>query len=314
MSEAAPIVRPNPPILEPGTLWSRVVDRTQHALQCGALLSIPTEQEFIEQGEIRFLVRILTNLTRKDVARRQQDEAQTTGKPVNPFLPYEADLFVADISPTHLCLLNKFNVVNHHLLLITRDFEAQETWLTQQDFEAMWQCLAEFDGLVFYNAGKDAGASQPHKHLQLISLTAAGAAVPIAPLLSTAEFCGVVGTLPGLPFVHAFTRFDWTLASPATAALKTLERYRTLLDTVNLRIDPALGNYQSGAYNLLATREWMLIVPRSQEAFATIPVNSLGFAGTLLVRNAEQMQILKEKGPLNILSQVGFPRRVNCEL
>jgi ATP adenylyltransferase len=47
------------------------------------------------------------------------------------------------------------------------------------------------------------------------------------------------------------------------------------------------------------------MIPRSQEKFASIAVNSLGFAGTLLVRNEEEMQILKQYKPLKILQNVG---------
>jgi ATP adenylyltransferase len=60
--------------------------------------------EIIEQDRIQFLVRVATNLRRKDAARAQQAEAsRAAGKPVNPFRPHEQDLFVADISTTHFC-------------------------------------------------------------------------------------------------------------------------------------------------------------------------------------------------------------------
>lgn len=63
--------------------------------------------------------------------------------------------------------------------------------------------------------------------------------------------------------------------------------------------------FQSGAYNLLATRNWMMIVPRSQEKFEGISINSLGFAGGLLVKNSEQLHALKSYNPLTVLKQVG---------
>ena len=155
-------------LLKPGTLWTSVKERTEYALQCGALLSIPTEFEFVEQDGVRFLVRILSNLNRKKAAKdKQEKQSATSGEEFNPFLPYEEDLFVADISDTHVCILNKFNVVDYHLLIITRGFEEQESLLTLEDFTAMWVCLADFDGLAFYNSSKTAGASQRHKHLQL---------------------------------------------------------------------------------------------------------------------------------------------------
>lgn len=302
MINADPELLPqNLSLLEPGTLWQKVVDRSKSAIDCGALKSIPTEFEFVEQDGIRFLVRILANLDRKQKAQQKQV------KEFNPFLPYEENLFVANISETHLFLLNKFNVVDHHLLIITRAFEEQETWLTRQDFQAMWVGLAEFEALAFYNGGEAAGASQRHKHLQMVPLPmgSEGLQLPIDPAIANAQFHGTVGTVPSFPFVHAIAKLDpqW-VRSPSEAAPETLALYQTLLDAVGLPHDEPNSNRQTGAYNLLATRQWMLIVPRSQESFESISINSLGFAGALLVRNAEQMEHLKAMTPLKILQNV----------
>lgn len=297
--------------LKPGTLWNSTIQQTEHAIQCGALLSIPTESEFVEQDGIRFLVRILTNLQRKDEAKKKQDKKTTTsGKEFNPFLPYEEDLFVADVSDTHLCLLNKFNVIDHHLLIVTRAFEEQESFLTVPDFEAMWACLAEIDGLVFYNSGKMAGASQRHKHLQLVPLPLAPdeAKIPIQPAIATANFQDGIGKISQFPFNHAIAKLDtiW-IQSPSDAAQSTLACYDNLLRAVGLvGEDPIEAGLP---YNLLATREWMMIVVRSQEDFQSISVNSLGFAGAMLVRNEAQLQILKDIGPMNILKGVAGERK-----
>lgn len=292
-------------VLEPGKLWTRVIEQTEYALRTGALQSISTDYEFVEQNGISFLVRTLSNLVRKDAAKQAKSTA--AGKDFNPFLPYEEDLFVADISDTHLCLLNKFNVVDHHLLMITRAFEDQENWLTWQDFQAMWLTLAEIDGLAFYNGGKIAGASQKHKHLQLVPLPLApqGGKIPIEQAIASTQFTGSVGTSPMFPFVHAIAQLnpDW-VTSPDIAATATLESYQNLLDAVGIATNEFKSDKQSGAYNLLATRQWMLLIPRLQESFASISVNSLGFAGSLFVRNDEQMQILKHYGPITVLQQV----------
>jgi ATP adenylyltransferase len=55
----------------------------------------------------------------------------------------------------------------------------------------------------------------------------------------------------------------------------------------------------------------MLIVPRKQEEFAEISINSLGFAGALLVKNQQQMELLKNINPINILTNVAFPIEKN---
>ncbi|MCY7276675.1 MAG: phosphorylase [Phormidesmis sp. CAN_BIN44] len=288
-------------MLKPGTLWTRVIEQTQHALECGALRSIPTHHEIVEQDGVSFLVRILANLARKEKAAQQQTQkAIISGEVINPFLPYEEDLFIADLSETHLCLLNKFNVVDYHLLIITRAFEEQERLLTLEDFAALWACLVEYDGLAFYNAGKNAGASQPHKHLQLIPLPLwRDGAIAIESWLAAAEFNGTLATIPKLPFAHGLMRLPSGMQSPMKAAEETLSRYNTLLTT--------LGLQAGDAYNLLATRDWILMVPRSQDSFASISVNSLGFAGSLVVRDQEQMQILKDQQPMTILTQVAMP-------
>lgn len=273
-------------------LWEKIKEQTQRALQNGALQPIPTEYEFVEQDGIRFLVRVLSNLVRKDEAKKQQKS--TSKKDFNPFLPYDEELFVADISETHICLLNKYNVVDYHILIVTRAFEEQESLLTQQDFAAMWACLEEIDGLVFYNAGKAAGASQRHKHLQLIPLPLVSGEVniPIEPLLAEASFQDGVGTITTLPFKHALVKFD----SQAPGA--TLDGYYALLRKLDLQSE------EFHPYNLLATREWMLIVPRSQERFESISVNALGFAGALLVRDRQQLQRLRDYHPMTILKSV----------
>jgi ATP adenylyltransferase/5',5'''-P-1,P-4-tetraphosphate phosphorylase II len=45
------------------------------------------------------------------------------------------------ISDTHTLLLNKFNIVPHHVLVVTRDFQQQSDPLKLEDFEATWAVL-----------------------------------------------------------------------------------------------------------------------------------------------------------------------------
>ena len=285
--------------LERGTLERSLRERGEHALRCGALLTIPTECEVVEQGGVGFLVRVVASLEWKARARSAQQQSGS-----NPFLPYDPDLFVTDISDTHLCLLNKYNAVERHLLIVTRDFEEQESPLSRRDFEALWACLAELDGLAFYNAGPAAGASQRHKHLQLVpgSIGAGPERAPIESLIGTARFRGRLGELPDLPFAHAIARLDgWVELAPSEAAERSLDLYRELLRSLGCDRPPR-------PYNLLATRDWMLLVPRTREACESIEVNALGFAGSLLARNREQLELVRRKGPMTILRSVAEGR------
>jgi len=298
--------------IQKGTLWQQVVRVTENALQTGALIPVPTEYEFIGDSGIRFFVRILSALRRKDEARKQQaKESAKSGSQINPFLPYEKDLFVSHISETHAAILNKFNVLEHHLLIVTRHFEDQETLLTPDDFSALWSCMTEYDGLGFYNGGEAAGASQQHKHLQMVPLPIAleGPQVPVEPLLSDAVFEGSFGTVPAFPFLHVFTRFEPEIVeSPSDAAAKSFDLYREMLRRAGMNSPGREGlQRQSCPYCLLVTRQWMLLVPRSREFFDSISINSLGFAGALLVRNKEQMEMVKKCGPMNVLRKVALP-------
>jgi ATP adenylyltransferase len=294
--------------LTAGTLWPLLVGATQRAIACGVLQPTRTRQMFMDDGGVRFVVRQVSSLERK--AGQGQKQRDVTD---NPFLPYEKELFVADISPSHLALLNKFNVIEHHLLIVTRRFEGQEALLTLADLHALWTCMTEFMALGFYNGGVVAGASQRHKHLQVVPLPLAdeGPAVPIEPLLVDASPGTTITTLPGLPFTHAYTRLDPSLARDARhAADITLESYHALLHAVGLRALRVAGEQrQSAPYNLLVTRNWMLLVPRSREYFQSVSVNALGFAGSLFVRNREEMCAINAAGPMTVLQQVACNRR-----
>jgi ATP adenylyltransferase len=298
--------------LTPGTLWDNIQHQTYHALACGALQPIETHYEFLQEGGMRFLVRILANLARKEKANQAQKAMQPAGKDFNPFLPYEQDLFVADISSTHLCLLNKYNVVDHHILIVTRDFEDQDTWLNLTDFQALVLCMTEMDGLAFYNGGRTAGASQRHKHLQLVPppLCPDGSPLPLAEVieqldchsLPEASPATCISHNPHFPFQHAIAHLptDW-LKSVADAAKLLLTTYQDLLIHLGCNLQNSPHTFP---YNLLITRKWMMLVCRRQDNYQSIPVNSLGFAGSLLVKNQEQLALLKSLGPMTVLKNV----------
>lgn len=272
--------------------------QSEHGLRCGALHPLETRYEIVEQSGIPFVVYVLKNLQRKANATQKRD------KDFDPFLPHEPDLFVADLSDTHFCLLNKFKVVDHHLLVVTREFEEQLNLLNANDFAALWQCMRSIDGLGFYNAGTQAGASQRHKHLQLIPfpLMPNGETLPIATVMQQVEFTDGISTLPVFDFQHAIASLpsfsDLYQRSDAEAGeiLETL--YHQLLKHLGLTSDA-----EPPTYNLLMTREWIMIIPRSQEKVNGISLNSLAYAGTLLVKDAAQLEQLKQMQPMTLLNQ-----------
>lgn len=271
------------------TLLREIAARSAQALASGALEPITSERVFVEEAGVRFPVSVIAGHGRKERANARQAREGS-----NPFLPYDPELFVRDVSASHVCLLNKFPVLAHHVLLVTRRYEEQTAPLTDADLTAAWACLTELDGVVFYNAGAGAGASQPHRHLQLVPapLGEGPARTPIDPLLADAPECGAA---PALRFRHALARTaDLADLAPGAAARATLERLARLRRATGLDVRPR-------PWNLVLTRDWLLLVPRSRRDVEGIPLNGIGYAGSLFAKDAAQLERLRAIGPLAFL-------------
>lgn len=301
------------PLFEPGRLWSRIIETSEAAHAAGALVSIPTAWESLPAGDASMVLRVVHGLERKRLARAESP-------PRDPFLPFEDELWVGDATETHACVLNKFNVVEHHLLIVTRAFEDQRTLLSLADFAALARCLGEIDGLGFYNAGRHAGASQPHKHLQLVPLplAPAGPRLPIErDLAQVLEHAPRRSPVAAWPYLHAAAALSWT-GDGARDAAEMERTYRGLLAALEgaRAIDAAVaaesgepppvgpGERQRFQYNLLATRGWMLMIPRARTSVDGIEINALGFAGSFFARSPEQAQRIREIGALALLDAV----------
>ncbi len=282
-------------LIPPGNLWARLREQGRQAQALGALHRIQTEQRWLDDQGVRFLVRALPSLSDKP---RQTDPGPA---PANPFLPPEPALTLGDWAPNHRMVLNKFNVLDHHLLIVTRQFEHQEQLLKQGDFAALAAALGEIDGLGFYNGGQEAGASQTHKHLQLVPL--AGEHLPLEPWFEQGEG----DQLAALPFRHAFRRLPaGTWRQPDQTADLLLSLYLEMLAQVAIVALVRDGELWQGApYNLLLRRHWMLLVPRRRESFAGVSVNALGFAGSLFVPCPAALEQISRLGPFRLLTEVG---------
>jgi len=290
-------------LIEPGTLAQRLEDTRRGALALGALQPIATRETRINDSGVTFLVRQVDSLARKAVERpREAGPRSAASTRPSPFLPPEPELTVGALSATHFAVLNKFNVLDSHLLMVTRQLEDQETLLTFADMEALALCLGELDGLAFYNGGAAAGASQTHKHLQLVPLPLEPGhpGVPMEPLLQT--LTGENAT--ALPFDHAFAPLQ---ADSDAAELHRI--YLDLLHRIGIRALPGQGKlWQSAPYNLLATRRWMLAVPRRSECVDGVSVNALGFAGSLFVKDDAGLSVVRRRGPMSLLSAAAGKR------
>ncbi len=273
-------------VFSAGSLPSLVAQAVQVGHRTGALIPIATDLKVVEEKGLKFPVRVLGHFDKK---LRDPTSTATSGN-TNPFLPYDPNLFVADVCETHVCLLNKYPILEGHLLIVTRAYEHQETLLTVPDFFAAWRCLIDYDGVVFYNNGPIAGASQTHKHLQLIPHPPEKEAesLPITQLFKS-----------GLPFKAGYFEYEesqTTLDQGFVAELR--QRYIDLLKSLSL-----LATEQPAPYNLLMTREFMMIVPRQAECIEEMSINAMGFMGSLFVRDETQLAKIVSHGIIRALQQ-----------
>ena len=167
-------------------------------------------------------------------------------------------------------------------------------------------------GLGFYNSDATAGASQPHRHFQIVpgsSFAGEGWDEARPPIFRDIEalprnpwrwsgrvpFRPVAQTLPRLAGVahgvvllppRATFRVDFSTDGAFADAL--LRAYALLLHDLDL--------LNGESHNLLVGRGWLLVVARRAREADGVDVNALGFAGCLLARDAATFESLLAPG------------------
>ncbi len=279
----------------PGKLRERIDRTTSSALKKKSLvpLSVSTYPHPSRMARIH----LLKKRPPKNFHPPQREQ-EKTNSPKNPFLPADPNLIVADISPTHLIVLNKFPITLGHILIITREFSHQQEPLGREDFRAAAEILREIDGMGFYNGGPDAGASQPHRHFQMIPRPPGD-----FPLYGKLRARLNSEGAEELPFSHAIFPVNSEKLGDGGEGDNLYNNYLEALEKLNLRSE---NSKFLKPYNIILTRELFFIVPRKTEHYATISINSLGFVGDFLCQTEEELQLLIQKEPLEILKAVGL--------
>ena len=280
--------------MAPGQAWDAVDGRwlaaraqaaRTAALAQGALCPMPTALLKLPKAAGAEVRRLLGK--HPQPSSRRQNQA-------NPFLPPDQRLVLRAWGPAHTLLLNKYPIRPGHLLLITNGDQPQSGWLTPQDWQAAAALLERRDGLLFFNSGPVAGASQPHRHLQLLPRLPGQPCFPWETWLTRAN-----GTYP------------WRLGkSPLPKGGGDLA---TTMDRLYGQHLAALGlgslkdhRQPQGAYNLLITSDWFMTIPRRREEHQGININALGFAGMVLVTRRTSPAWLAAGGDvLGVLRAVG---------
>lgn len=307
---------------------------------------------------LQFQLRFSPSLANKPKAAPSAS-SEPRSKPFNPFENPPSALTITPLGPSHLLVLNKFAIVPEHFILITRAFKPQTHLLDAEDLAAVYACIrayhehgtegagrlgGEEELFAFFNSGPHSGASQPHRHVQLLpvarmrdGLDAAGAgeagrwSVLADRLVAGGEDADEGRAAARLPFAAFAERLRPEMsASDLRAAYLRLYR----------RACGAAGDGQPGerrgeeeeeendqdggaeariSYNLAVTRGAMVLCPRAAEGDAVrdgegrevgrLALNGTVLAGTALVKSREEWDALRRDGAQlwEILGRIGVP-------
>ena len=226
---------------------------------------------------------------------------RAAGPKPNPFRPWDRRLEVQQIGLSHVVILNKFPVQVGHMILITQDWQPQTGWLSLDDWRALARVDATTTGLWFFNSGPDAGASQPHRHLQLLPRDAGE---PICARQDWFKNCAEGRIDPADEPLLRSCRVVPLTPNPTAEMLHQL--YLSLAHDLELGT-PFQADQPRGAYNLLLSRDWMAMVRRRTEGIRGFSVNALGFAGSLLSTETSDRAWIKQSGPEALLHAVVDP-------
>ena len=215
------------------------------------------------------------------------------GPKVNPFCPWEKILEIANIGENHQLILNKYPVQKGHILLITNTWKPQNGWLDINDWIAIQKVNKDTSGLWFFNSCPMAGASQPHRHIQLLRRAKNDVSCPREKWFLELKFSG--DTNNKLKKSTVVSEFNFLESSSNIYNLYLKLSYKLGLG------DPIKNKKPKKPYNMLITNKWIAMIQRKRDYINGISINGLGFAGYLLVTEKSNINYLKKFGPEKLL-------------
>ncbi|KAI1426960.1 HIT-like domain-containing protein [Xylaria sp. FL1777] len=317
-----------PSLTVPSNLPTLVKDAFVKAQASGDLFYYPTQVAVLSIGSFAFQLRYSPSLAQKP---KPLKPVEPNARPFNPFENPSPALLVAQLPPSHRLILNKFAVVPEHFILATRDFKPQTHLLEPGDVDAAYACVQAYrkagqELFVFFNSGEHSGASQPHRHLQLLPVdrmklglenTERGGEWAIL----ADKVCGEEQTLP-------FTVFT----SPISERMNTKERHLTYLSlykravrAVNAGLEAVEEGEAQISYNFAMTHTCMALCPRIAEGISikdgdrndigNIALNGTVLAGTALVKDEVEWDTLRGNSRIlsGVLRSIGVPPRIRLD-
>ncbi|KAI8638254.1 ATP adenylyltransferase-domain-containing protein [Parasitella parasitica] len=299
-----------------------VQEKFDSAKKSEDLISYETTEVEKASGGMNFILTLAPALSQKTA---QNKESKDSKEKPNPFLNPNSALVVKELDQ-HIMLLNKFAVSPNHLLIVTKEFKKQTDPILPDELYEAFKAMTDFGysqpTLAFYNCGPNSGASQGHKHIQVLPLNREHEFQPPVKQLFDEipdRQIGQIYAINKLPFVHVIIGLDSNIIRGAKDKRDSLTEYLGqvffgLLDAMFQQLRENSSSLNP-SYNFLMTQDFMMLVPRSKDS-ATIEhdgksfefsINSLGFGGSILCKTEEELAALKAQDNLmDLLTQVGI--------
>ena len=266
--------------------WKKALDQTSLSIDDESLYPLNTEiitRDLYHKND--FIIRKLDT--------SKFNKKKIYGPKQNPFCPWEKILEIGKIGENHQLILNKYPVQKGHILLITKNWKPQNGWLDINDWKAIQQVNEDTSGLWFFNSSPIAGASQPHRHFQLLRRSKDEISCPrekwfLEMKLGKDDDCKLKNNI----IVYNFNFLE--------NYISLFELYLELCEKIGLG-NPRSNSKPRYAYNLLITNKWIAIIKRKNDHIHGISINGLGFAGYLLVTEKSDINYLKKVGPEKLL-------------
>jgi len=266
--------------------WERALQKTKISIDAKSLFPLKTTNitKKLYKGN-DFIIREL------DITKFKKNSL--IGPKINPFKPWDNILEIDSIGNDHQLILNKYPVQLGHILLITNVWKEQNGWIDIKDWEAVKEVNKDTTGLWFFNSGPLAGASQPHRHIQLLRRDPSEISCPREEWILNFSNVNYKNEKFGKNLI--IRKFSKTFNEE-----NIHEIYKELSYKLGLG-DSKVDKKPKYPYNLIFTNKWMVLIKRKTDNLYGISINALGFAGYILVTKKSDIKYLKNFGPEKLL-------------
>lgn len=121
---------------------------------------------------LKYQIKIVPAFVKKpNDIQEQALKPRNTRRKIIPLFDVSPEHVVAEAGPFRV-ILNKYCAVRNQILLTSVSLRSQSEALDARELSSVHRILKALppNHLAFYNCGADSGASQPHKHVQIVPL------------------------------------------------------------------------------------------------------------------------------------------------